>query len=1040
MIGFFTERPIFAGVLALALVMFGAVALMVLPVSRYPNVVPPQVQTSAVFTGSDAQTVADSVATPLEQAVNGVPGLIYLSSTSSNAGRATVAATFAVGTDPDQAAVDVLTEVNQARAQLPEAVREQGITIETASPQITAVVSLYATDPRFDALFVSNYASINVIDRLRRLEGVGRVVNFTRRDYAMRVWIDPEKLEYFSLDAADVIAAIRAQNAPVSGGSIGTAPTTEGQDFAYTATAEGRLSTAQAFREIVLRAEAQGAAVTLADVAEVELGAANYGYGARFSGRTAAQIGIFQAPDANALALLSRVEAEMDTIAERFPPGLEHEIGFDTSRFVVAAVWKVVQTLVLAIVLVVFVVFVFLQKGVTTLIPSLVIPIALMGSFAFMYLFGFSVNQLTLLGLILAVGLVVDDAIVVVENVQRHLDEGEDPETATKSAAREVIGPIIATTAVLFALFVPVAFIPGISGLLYNQFSLTVAIAVGISTLISLTLTPALCRVLMRGKSTAPAKPFRAFNRGFEAASERYGRLLSRLMGRGAVVVVTTLVLIALTVGLFSQRPTGFVPPEDQGYFIMNVQLPEAASYQRTEDVVFGLEDRVREIPGVRDVVAVAGRSLVGSVNAPYFGFLIPILEPWGERSASESATAIIAELRGELADFQDARVQVFNAPPVPGLGTTGGANVQLQGLRFQGPDAMAREARAFIAALNQRPEVGRAFTTYTASVPQYDFRLAREKAEEAGVDIGRLFQVTQANLGSAFVNEFTRFGQTYQVYVQAARDARDAVGDLSRLSVRNAAGESVPLDSLIEPRFVTGPQSIGHFNLYPSVEVRTQPAPGVSSGDLVAAIEETAAETLGPDYGYAWTNAVYQQKQSAGWSGIIFALAVTFVFLVLAAQFESLAMPFVIMLAVPFAAFGAVLALTLVGLPLDIFGQIGLLMLVGLSAKNAILIVEFARTQQDGGRSPRDAALEAAKLRLRPILMTAFSFILGVVPLVLASGAGANARFSLGTTVIGGMLATTILSLMLVPALYVLVETLRGRLTRRREAPASQA
>lgn len=1040
MIYFFISRPVFASVIALVLVIFGGVALLVLPVSRYPNVIPPQVRTSATFTGGDATTVADTVATPLEQAINGVDNLIYIQSTSSNDGVATVSATFAVGTDPDIAAVDVLTEVNEARPQLPPAARDRGITIETASPQITAVISLVAESDRYDELFLSNYATINIVDRIRRVEGVGRVVNFTRRDYAMRIWLDPAKLDYFRLDPVDVINAIRAQNAPFAGGAIGAEPAPEGQDFSYTISTKGRLETAQQFKDIVLRARPDGTVVTIDDIARVELGAQSYGSAAHFSGDTAAQIGIFQAPDANALELLTAINTEMEEISQRFPPGIRYEIGFDTSRFVEAAVQEVVKTLGFAILLVVLVVFVFLQKWRATLIPSLVIPIALMGSFGLMFLLGFSVNQLTLLGLILAVGLVVDDAIVVVENVNRHLSEGEARETATRTAMSEVLGPIIATTAVLFALFVPVAFIPGISGLLYNQFSLTVAIAVGLSTLMSLTLTPALSRIILKPASGAPALPFRWFNSGFEALQAGYVWLLRRLLRLSWLVVVAFVAVVAVTVLLFVNRPTGFVPSEDQGYFIVNVQLPEAASFQRTRNVVFDIEEKIQGVAGVRDVVAIAGRSFVGNVNAPNFGFLIPILENWAERPPAQNVNAIIADLRRAFAGYQEAQVQIFNAPPIPGVGSTGGVRLQLQGLNYQGPKLMAAQAQAFIDALNQRPEVGRAFTTFSAGVPQIDFTVNRERAEQAGVPIGRLFNSTQSFLGSTFVNEFNKFGQTYRVFVQADTQARDALADIAMLKVKNTSNAMVPLETLIDAEYTTGPQAVSRYNLFPAVEIQAQPAPGISSGELVAAMEETAAEALPGTFGYEWTGAVFQQKQAAGWSPIIFTLAVLLVFLVLAAQFESLSLPFVVVLAVPFAVFGAISGLAIAGLDLDIFGQIGLLMLVGLSAKNAILIVQFARSKKSEGVGYVDAVIEAARLRLRPILMTALSFILGVMPLIISTGAGANARISLGVTVVGGMLAATILSLLMVPVIYVLIERIREALGRRSKQSAAEA
>ena len=1027
MIGFFVDRPVLSGVLALVLVIVGAVAAFLMPISRFPDVAPPTVRVTATYTGGSAQAVEDSVTRPLEQAINGVDGLIYLSSTSANSGVSTISATFEVGYDVDIAAVDVLNRVNRAQASLPQAVRDLGVTIAKASPQLTAVVSLYSPTGEYDQLFLSNYAEINLISPMNRVEGVGSVRNFTDKVYAVRIWLDPERMAYHGLVPSDVEEAIRLRNSPRAAGSIGGAPAPSGQAFSLAVTAPERAATAEEFERILVgTSAATGAAVRLGALGRVEFGAERYGAESLYSGQPSAQIGVFQAPGANAIEVVGALREELDRLAERFPGGIEYEFAFTTATFVQKSIQNVVVTLLVTIALVVATVYLFLQAFRATLLPCIVIPVALIGSFTVLYLLGFSINTLSLLGMILAVGLVVDDAIVVVENVTRNMAERDlPPAEAVKTAMAEVVGPVVATTLVLLGLFVPVAFTPGLTGSLYNQFALTIAVTVSISSLTALTLTPALSRLMLRPREKPPAKPFRWFNRAFDAASDRYRRGVERLERVWWAVLIGFAGLLALTVLLFVWRPIGFVPDEDQGYLIVDVQLPPGASLERSTAVVRDLEAQILAEPAVEETVAIAGSSLIGDAASSYTGFLIVRLAPWGDRDTT--AAELVESLQGRFGAYPHARAQVINPPSLPGIGAGGGLSFEIQALDTQPIDDLAGVAERVVGALNGAPELAAAFTGFNAEVPQLALEVDEDRAEQLGVPSGPLYAALQSYLGSSFVNEFSRFGRTYRVYVQAEASARDAPEDIERLSVRNARGQMVPMGELVDVRFATGPEAITHFDLYRSVGVVAQAAPGVSSGQATAAIERVLEEALPQGYGYGWTGAVYQQNQAGDLTPLLFGLAVLFAFLTLAAQYESFVLPAAILLAAPFAMLGALGLLTVLDMPIDVFAQIGLLMLVGLSAKNAILIVSFAEDARHAGRSPAQAAAEAGALRLRPVLMTALSFILGALPLAFASGAGANAQASVGITVIGGMIAATVLTLVATPVLYMLAARLRG-------------
>jgi len=1045
MVDFFIERPIFASVLAIVIVVAGAVAIPFLPVAQFPEITPPQVVVTATYPGASAQVVEQTVTTPIEQQVNGVENMIYMSSRSGSDGTMSLTVTFEVGTDLDIAAVNVQNRVAIAEAKLPPEVTRQGITVVKQSPDLVEIVALTSPDGSRDELYLSNYATLNVLDVLARVPGVGQVTVFNGRDYGMRLWLDPDRLASLGLTAGDVADAVREQNLQAAAGQIGQPPAPRGQQFQYTVTTRGRLSTPAEFEDIILRTRADGSTLRVRDVATVELGAQSYGSFGRVAGKPAALIGVFQLPGANALEVSRGVQAAMARLAPSFPSGVSHTRPYNTTEFVRVSIEEVVHTLLIAIGLVVLTVFVFLHDWRATLIPMLTIPVSLVGTFAVISVFGFSINTLTLFALVLAIGIVVDDAIVVVENTQRHLDAGGvGAREAARGATAEVVGPVIATSLVLMAVFIPIAFLPGITGQLYRQFALTIAVSVALSTVNALTLTPALSALLLRPVGAGRQRWLaRAWNAGFARVTGGYDIAVQRIVRRAALAVAMLLVLSGAAWGLLRAVPSGFAPTEDQGYFLVNVQLPDAASLERTDAVVRQIEQIVLDTPGVETVVAIGGRSFITGVNGPNVASLFPRLAPWDRRRAPElQAAAILQRLRGRLAGIQEAFVLVFPPPPIRGIASGGGFQFEVQSVGGGSLEALDAATRRMIEAARQRPELASTFTAFRPGVPQLEADVDRAKAKALGVPLSDVFSSLQIFLGSLYVNDFNAFGRVYRVQLQAEPAFRSTPADVSRLYVRGQPGVNgqgprmVPLGTLVTVKPTTGPDTIAHYNLYRAAEIAGDTAPGVSSGEAIAIMEELARQHLPPGMAYEWTGLAFQEKEAGSWAGLIFALSALFVFLVLAAQYESWLVPLAVILTVPLGVLGALAALWLAGIANDVYAQIGLALLIGLASKNAILIVEFAKERRERGMSVREAAREAARLRFRPILMTSFAFVLGSLPLMFATGAGAASRHSMGTTVVGGMLAITILGVLMVPAFYVAVE----RLAAWRRRPAAGA
>ena len=1033
MVNFFIDRPVFASVLSIIITLVGAICILTLPIAQYPQIVPPTVQVSATYDGASAQVVEESVATPIEQEVNGAQDMLYMNSVSSNDGRMVLNVTFDISRDLDLATVDVQNRVALANSRLPSEVTRRGISVKKQSPDMLLVINLSSPDASRDTLFLNNYAKINITDALARVPGVGNVAVFGERDYGMRVWLDPDKLARLGLTSSDVAQAIRDQNVQAPAGQIGMPPAPPGQEFQLTVQVKGRLTDPEEFADIIVRTGKAAEIVRIRDVGRVELGSQSYNAFTRLNQSPTCTIQVFQLPGANALDVVAQIRAIMAEQAGYFPSGVSYTIPYDTTKFVTASIHEVIKTLFEAVALVLIVVYVFLQNGRATLIPMLTVPVSLVGAFAFMQAFGFSINTLTLFGLVLAIGIVVDDAIVVVEAVQHKIDHDKmHPRDATRAAMAEVAGPVIAISLVLISVFVPVAFMGGVTGRLYQQFALTLAVSVALSAICALTLSPALCALILR-PAAMPRGPLGAFFRGFnwlfDVTTKGYASGVRVAIKRMLVTVVCLAAVGGGAWHLLTTLPTGFVPDEDQGYFIVNMLLPEGASLERNDAVVKRIEQRMAADPAVADVLALGGYNLLTSAYSSYSSAMFVILKPWDQRKTPElSLDAAMGRARASFADVQEAIVMAFNPSPIPGLGTTGGFQFELQD-RTGGPvDALARTAYDFMAEARQEPSITGLFTDFSVDVPQLFYNLNRDKVQTMSIPPSTVFEALQTYLGGLYVNDFNKFGRTYRVMLQAEPRFRGSPADIERFYVRSGSGEMVPLSTLGITKDIRGPEYIRRFNLFRTVEISGGTPEGFSSGQSIAAMANLAKTALPQGYGYAWTGIAFQEATSGGQSVFIFGLALLMVFLVLAAQYESWAVPFAVILAVPLAVFGAMAGQMLRGLENNVYAQIGLVMLIGLAAKNAILIVEFAKARREAGDTPAEAAVTASILRFRPILMTSFAFILGVVPMLTATGAGAASRHALGTAVFGGMIAATVLGVYFVPALYCGIQRLVER------------
>ncbi len=1032
MSAFFIRRPIVAMVIAIITVLLGLVSLVGLPIAQFPQILPPQINLTTTYTGADALTIEQSVATPIEQQMNGVDRMLYIQSTNANDGTMNQTVTFDVGTNIDVDNVLVNNRFSQAQPFLPEDVKNFGVTIKKSLAFPLMVFSLYSPDDRYDPTFLANYSLININDALLRVKGVGDVRNLGASDYSMRIWLNPDTLARLGLTVGDVQNAIRQQNVVNPAGQVGAEPAPPGQELTYTVRAQGRLVEPEQFGAVIVRQNADGSSVHLRDVARIELGALNYQQYGTFNGKPAAVIAAFQTPGSNALEVADNLRKTMADLAKRFPPGVESRVSLDTTAPVKAGMREIIQTLLEAVALVVLVVFVFLQSARATLIPLLTVPVSLVGTFALFPLLGFSVNTLSLFGLVLAIGLVVDDAIIVVEAVEHHIEQGMSTKDATYRAMKEVTGPVVAIALILTAVFVPVAFMAGIAGRLYQQFALTIAISVVISAFNALTLSPALSALLLRPRREQTGllgRLGRGFNRGFTRATDGYISLNRRLIRKIAIPLVLLAGITAISAVIGRKIPSGFVPDEDQGYAVIGVQLPDGASLQRTRAVYDKINAIIDKQPGIRTYNGVAGFSFFTRTAASYTGTGFIGLKPWDERDTPElESSAILRKLNAAFAGIPEGRVFAVAPPAIPGISSAGGFSLMLQDRSGGSYDFLAKNVRLFLAAAKKRPELSGLRPIFSPSVPQLFADVDKEKAMKEGVTVSEIYNALQTFLGGAYINDFSRFGRQWRVFLQAEPRFRTSADDIGHFYVRSLKGDMVPLSSFVHIRATTGPEYTVRFNLYRAVEVQGMPAEGYSSGQAIAALEQVAAEVLPPEMGYSWNALSYQERVSSGSSTRVLGLSLIFVFLILAALYESWSLPFSVLLSTPVAVMGAFIGLVSRHFANNVYAQIGLVMLVGLTAKNAILIVEFAKAELERGRSIVDAALEGARLRLRPILMTSFAFIFGCLPLCVASGAGAGARRMLGTAVVSGMLAATLLGTLLIPALFVFVERLTSR------------
>ncbi len=1029
---FFISRPKFALVISLAMTLMGMIALKVLPVAEYPAISPTVITVNTMYPGANADVVKKTVAQPIESKVNGVEDMIYMSSNIGNDGSYTLRVYFRIGADGDMAQVRVNNLVAQASSSLPQEVKQLGVTVRKKSSDMLGVITLRSPQQSHDSIYLSNYADLNIVERLKRIEGISDIALLGKKDYSMRIWLDPHKLASLNISASEVIGAIQSQNIQVAAGKIGGMPAPGDQQYQYVLQTKGRLKTEKEFQNIIIRASSGGSLIRLKDVAKVEIGAQGYEADGRMNNEPASVMALYQLPSANALDAMERVREAMKEYAKAFPDDLQYDIAYDSTEYVEKSIDEVYETLVIAILLVTIVVYTFLQNWRATVIPTLAIPVSIIATFAVMGVIGMSINTISLFGLILAIGIVVDDAIIVVENVERVMHEEHlAPLPATIQAMKEVTGPVLATTLILLAVFVPVALLPGISGRMFNQFAVTICVSVLISAINALTLTPALCAMMLKNTYSEPIAPLRLFNKGFNVLTKKYQNLVGVMSRRLVLSIGLYVVLIATLVWSFMQVPTSFVPNEDKGVFMVEVRLPDAAALQRTAPIMARYVNQIRQVKGVENVVSVAGFSVINMSSIPNAGMLIIKLDDWSKRKAPElSQIAIMGQVGRMMNANPESAAFVFTTPAIKGMGAVDGFNLVLQDNLGREPQELAATTAEFVGKINALPEVARAFSIFRANIPQRYIDVDRDKAISMGVPLNQIFSTLQAELGGAYISDFNLFGRSYQVKVQAEQQYRDDEDDIRHLYVRSSKGEMVSLATLVKIRPIFGPDTLSNYNMFASATVNGAPAPGYSSGDVVHAIEKLAEKELPSGYSYEWSGMTYQEMKAGNMAPIAFGLSILFTYLFLVAQYESWSVPVAVMLAVPIAVLGALAALLLSGQSFDLYVQIGIVILIGMSAKVAILIVEFAKVQrEEKGMGIIDAAKEAARIRFRAVQMTAFAFIWGVFPLVIASGAGAASRHSLGYAVFGGMILSTLIGTLFTPVFFVAMQKLREKI-----------
>ena len=1021
---FFIERPVFATVISLIIVLAGLVSMKVLPVEQYPNIVPTEIQISATYPGATAEVLADTVAAPIEQELNGVKNMIYMYSSATSSGYLTIGAVFDIGTDPDQATIDVNNKVQAATAKLPAEVTKQGVTVEQKSNSILQVISMQSTSEEYDTLYVSNYALLNVLDEIKRIKGVGSATLFANQDYSMRIWLSPDRLAEYNLTPQDVIAAVQEQNSQFAAGQFGQQPMDEYQPYTYSVNTKGRLVDEKEFGEIILKSDEEGGMLRLKDVARIELGAQDYSVSATFNGEKAVAFAVYLQPGANALETAGLVKAKMQELSKNFPEGITYQIPYDTTVFVNVSIEEVIHTFFEAVLLVIIVVYLFLQNIRATIIPILAVPVSIIGAFAGMYVLGFSINLLTLFGLILAIGIVVDDAIIVLENVERLMkEEGLSPKEAAIKAMEEVSGPVVAVALVLSSVFLPIAFLGGMTGVMYKQFSVTIAVSVLISALVALTLTPSLCALIIKKEHKEPKGFFRWFNVFFDKMTDCYLAGVRFFLHHRKTAMLGFAGVLVLIAVLFKAVPGGLVPAEDQGNLLIAHMMPEASSLPRTEKFTEKLTQMVSEHPDVDDVLTINGFNMLSASQNTYSGISFIILKDWAQRKLDSQSADNLAKVFTMMGMSQPEGIgYAFSMPPIIGMSMSGGFEGYIQNKSGKSSAELMAKTEEFAAAANKRPELSNVRTTFSVSTPQYRVDLDREKARIMNVSIDDIYAVMQSTFGSLYVNDFTYMGRNFRVTLQSEAKFRRTPDDLRYVYVKSNDGILIPLSTLITVERVTGPELINRFNIFPAAKILGDPAAGYSSGQAIAAMEEVAAEVLGSDYALSWVGSAYQEKLTGGASTQAFVFGIIMIFLILAAQYEKWSLPVVVILSVPFAVLGALLTTYLRGLQNDLYFQVGLVTLIGLAAKNAILIVEFAVAKVQEGLSYAEAAVEAAKLRFRPIVMTSLAFTFGILPLAISTGAGAGSRHSIGTGMIGGMILSTFVATLFGPMLFAII------------------